>query len=808
MDPQPEPEDVTATSAAPPKKRPLAAWLGFFVLLAVVAVPCALEGYVGIYSDFRTYDDEGYVMISVAQFVEGKGALYEEIYSNYGPASYLSKGAYYGLTGQKVTHDNNRALTLGYRMLAFGLIGLFVFARTKSHLLAIVAAMNTFLLGEGLNSGPGHPQELGLVLGCAALLLCCVPLKRFPRAVPVGIGLLLSTLVLTKINLGGLLGFGLVLTLIHFLPRRSVWERIGWGVALAGVLLPWILMRNRLGDGWFFSHALLVSWSTALALLALKRSPAPERVEERSVLWALIAFVAGCLVILAITCLSGSSPVAIWKAVIVEPIAFSSKIASPSTLPFPPLLYLVTATAALACLLWGPDSYRKPLVLVLRLTFGLVGCILPLCLLSPWDVGKAMLFSALPFAWILLIPSPRREGSAPSLARVALVLCAMFQALVAYPVAGSQVLWASVFLLPAGAISLQDVLGSLKSPTASARARLLSRVGAALALIAFLHFALRSPPSELLAFRQQRWPLNLPGATQLRFRHREVARLHWIVQNLRAHSATFTSLPGQGSFHFWTGIAPPTGSNVSCSSLLSEARQSETLTRLLESDRPCLLIDKEAFEEWESYGLPMAGPLFDGSQEHFVERLRLGSVALLGPRTKSESWREYLLFGTASFAGTESARPFPDLVLCRRESLTLSAWFRGQQAGVLLARQSAPLSQTPLASGLLVSLDAEGRLRVAGGDAVVSSSPGHNDGAWHHLALSFGRADLRVYLDGAPLGECGLERDDPAFAQLGSGFLDGEWWPFSGDLAEVFLAREPWSPARVAEVAKEPPSRD
>ncbi len=86
------------------------------VLIGVVfALSLAAGGAVGFYQvfdHFAGYDDEGYVMVSVQSFLDGK-PLYNQVYSQYGPFYYLYKAALHRLSGAAVSHDATGLMTLG-----------------------------------------------------------------------------------------------------------------------------------------------------------------------------------------------------------------------------------------------------------------------------------------------------------------------------------------------------------------------------------------------------------------------------------------------------------------------------------------------------------------------------------------------------------------------------------------------------------------------------------------------------------------------------------------------------------------------
>ena len=72
-----------------PRSSASKAWV--VVLFAALLAAGAATGFCQIFSTFARYDDEGYVMASLQSFLNGH-ALYDEVYSTFGPAYYLAKG--------------------------------------------------------------------------------------------------------------------------------------------------------------------------------------------------------------------------------------------------------------------------------------------------------------------------------------------------------------------------------------------------------------------------------------------------------------------------------------------------------------------------------------------------------------------------------------------------------------------------------------------------------------------------------------------------------------------------------------------
>src|SRR5262245_64052464 len=80
-------------------------------LILVVAAGCLPAAYYGMFSGFQDYDDEGYLLISLRDYARG-GVLYDQVYTQYGPAYYQLLTAVFGLFGLPFTHTAGRAFVL------------------------------------------------------------------------------------------------------------------------------------------------------------------------------------------------------------------------------------------------------------------------------------------------------------------------------------------------------------------------------------------------------------------------------------------------------------------------------------------------------------------------------------------------------------------------------------------------------------------------------------------------------------------------------------------------------------------------
>jgi hypothetical protein len=183
-----------------------AVWLSAAVLL------CALAwvGHRLVFAEFQEYDDEGYFLLTVEQFLNGL-PIYDQGYTWYGPAYYLWQEVLHTLLGIPVTHDATRLVTIGVWLTCAVLVGAIVWFLTKRRVLTVLGTVAAFLHLAQLAFEPGHPQELGTlgVLGALALTTWRLTEKRrIGPAASMCVWALVAVTVLTKVNVGAFLAEG------------------------------------------------------------------------------------------------------------------------------------------------------------------------------------------------------------------------------------------------------------------------------------------------------------------------------------------------------------------------------------------------------------------------------------------------------------------------------------------------------------------------------------------------------------------------------------------------------------------------
>jgi hypothetical protein len=601
---------------------------------AVVTAVGVLVAYPRMFTGFAVYDDEGYMLIALRSFVEG-GALYDEVFSQYGPFYYEAWGGAFSLFGAEVDLDSGRMATLVAWVAASLALGLATLRMTGSALLGLAAQMLVFAaLGAVAPNEPMHPGGLiALLLAAIVAVSCAVG----PRLAPGGMGLLgasVAALALVKINVGALALAAVVLACATAYPAISGRRWLRLAIEVAFVATPVVLVSAKLGEQWAREYAFHVAVAALAVVVALRaRTAGPRRSEE--LWWLGGGFLAATVAVLLAILGAGTSVDGLLDGVIGQPL----RQADAFSIPFSQSnrIFPFDAIALSAALAYWYAARRRPADAPpawgggLSLASIAIGVAMALAV-----IGKGMPFDAadlpgyqlllLGFAWVALIPAPGRAEGPAAFARLMLPPLAAMQALHAYPVAGSQTLWASFLLIPVGAICVANgVRGLSSSLAADGDRRAALAVGAVVAAFLALFVVettLRQPLRDYRDSYDEAVPLGLPGAESVRVSPPEAQLFGLVSREIDRRCPTFVMLPGMNSFYFWTDREPPTGYNATgWPTLFDEEAQRHVIEDIRAVEDLCLLENAALAGGWAA-GAKADGPL--------LRHLGLGFRPLVG----------------------------------------------------------------------------------------------------------------------------------------------------------------------------------
>ncbi|MEO6875778.1 MAG: hypothetical protein ABI222_13250 [Opitutaceae bacterium] len=587
------------------------------LLLASAALTVAAAGM--LFSAFMFYDDEGYVLISLHNFIV-HGHLYGEVYSQYGPFPYVF---YYflHLLGVPLTHIVGRSLTVLAWSGSATLTAWMTWRATRSSAAMLAVLASVFVYLWIMISEPSHPGGLiALITALMALLGCrWLAAERWSRwAGLAGAGS--AILLLTKINIGAFAALSTFAVLLLHSRNDRVRRWAPWALAAGAAVLPWLLMRPLLRVEWVQTYAIIFTLSVVPAVVAAARGAAPDCGAR---LWGLASLAAGAvlLVVIGVVFARGTTPAELLEGVVLGPLHHPTHFSL--VFHWPPGARAVAVLSLgifLACQIliirrpmgWPVDSIVAGLRLVAA-----AGLVVMICRFPAVSPDNVVFGISAPCLWFFLWPLGN-ESAAMGRAQTWLGLLFLGQWLHVYPVPGSQIAWGTFLAIPLATIGAWHAVRWLaQTHTAAFRSVRAVGLGLQLGLV-----ALAVVSGVRLAQIGRRYldsrPLDLPGAEAVRLPDATTALFRLLVFNADAHSDMVFSLPGMFSLNAWTGLPTPTLTNVThWFSLLNATEQQAIIASLESHPDACVIVQTEHLDFLRKHGLTPGGPLYDYIMQQF-----------------------------------------------------------------------------------------------------------------------------------------------------------------------------------------------
>jgi hypothetical protein len=568
--------------------------------VATVAASSALPAFYALFSGFQWYDDEGYLLLSLRQYAAG-GALYDQLYTQYGPAYFQLLTGLFGTLSLEPTHMAGRAAVMGLWLAVAALCALATHRLTGSIPLALGTQLLVFQTLLPMRDEPLHPGGVLAVL-LSALVLAGSFLRRTPNAVAAALmGVLLAAAVLVKVNVGLFAFVSAVFVLLA--AARLGRGTPAWRLAAAGafVLVPLAVMGPLWHEPWVRAYlAVVVCAALAVVLVRLARP-----LESPGAGWDLLVLLGASALVGAASCgvelVRGTTVAGLWRGIVLDPLrhprAFAVPLHMPALAPVWAVLSLgLAAAAVLAGRLTG--TARRAIAAVQGPAQLLAGGILWYVAYAYPLLSRRPLAVSLPLLWLALLSRPRDAEIDRDIGRSLLVAVAVLQALHAYPVAVTQVAWATFLFIPAGAVAIAEgwrttvaMLGRLLPASVPRAAGAVALAGVLAAL------GVRSVDQEqrMRAAYQAGVPLDLPGAERILVTPHQAAIYQQLTQSLTAHCGTFVSMPGMNSLYLFSRLPPPTMLNATLwVALFTPAQQAVITDRLSRLTVPVCAVRRQA----------------------------------------------------------------------------------------------------------------------------------------------------------------------------------------------------------------------
>ncbi len=601
-------------------------------MFATTTTVLAYLGYLRMFSEFNSYDDEGFMLLSLRSFIEGQ-PLYEKIVLHYGPF-YFEFFRLFAAAGVPFDLDSGRLTTLAVWLLVTLLIGVATLVFTRNLLLGAAAQVVSFAMSDAFVAEPMHPSGLVmlLVIGIEAIALIGLverPERRWPF---IAMGALAAAAVLTKINVGGFAVIAIAFACALTIPALSRNPFVRLIAAAVVVLVPFVLMKTFLGQDWAQRYATDVSLGALAVVIATSASdPEPAR-RPTDVLWLVVGGTALTVVVVAIAVLAGSSLGGLVRGVVIDPLQQPEAFLAP--LPLPTTTVRVALVGAGGAVVWVLYRLllRRPEPAIEGLARIVAGLAIWFTLLGSIHIPGVLQLNALShglllpivLAWVVVAPRSTREGWAPlDFARVLLAVMAVLQGLQAYPVAGSQIVYGELPLVPLGAVCINDGLVQLNLSPAR------RQVAAAILLMVVAVSWLPPTWRHHRDLYNANVPLALPGARLVRLPADQAATLTQITEFVHQNCDTYISIPGMDSFYIWAQVPPPSPPTRWIWLIDDVPHQQAVVDTATRVNRVCVIENQQLIDFWTQGNTHVRGPIDEYVSGGFVVAEVVGAYTIL-----------------------------------------------------------------------------------------------------------------------------------------------------------------------------------
>lgn len=631
------------------------------LVLGLCTVACTVAIFPNAFDFFRIYDDEGTALLSTVLTLHG--SVYAHSSTEYGPVYFGVWALVFAILHVPVTHDAGRTLTLLLWGLTAGLGALVVTRLTRSRAAGIAALLFSLVALSPLVAEPLQPACL-IEPATAALVLVMASFRLNDRKLVV-VGIVLTSIALCKINLGGYSLLGLCAYDLAIRARRSTMARI---LMTAVLLVPVLLMAQLIAHRWVELFGATVALSgVAVVSVAV---PWAEDHELTPLHWApiLLGGALAGVVELGASLLRGETITEIVRATLVTPL---SQVDLDVPIHGMPLDLVAVGVVLAGVLLVGRKLLpRRPLATHggFRLSTGAAAGVAGE--VSPWPLppaggrmaGASMVgiravgglaavslgltgnsVAGLSCAALVLVPRPGDLDIGAWRGRLVLAVLTVTLVCQTYPTAGSQLGFASFFVVLCGVVVLFDSASEVAQlftgsvpvvgrppPDAANEGRVVRRrrgplpasIGAKVVLV-LLAAELAGLPAQVPG----RWqgylasaPLPLPGSGMMRLAPQDERPLVATTHFVESHCESLVTLPTMDSFYLWTGLKRPPGFILPDGALWLEHGYQSRVAPDLASDPGLCVIRSSVVDAVYHKGspLPYTGPLFDVLHKDFV----------------------------------------------------------------------------------------------------------------------------------------------------------------------------------------------
>ncbi|UXA04233.1 hypothetical protein KXD96_14360 [Mycobacterium sp. SMC-2] len=615
--------------------------LGVLAFTAVTVVTFSIARYRMFTGYGRFNDDEGYFLFAIKSFLD-HGWFYN-VFTGYGPFYYGFWGGIFSIFGNSVSHDDGRTASMIVWVLSSLLIGVSTWRMTGSIVLGLATQLATFMTLSTLATTPMQAGATIVLLLSAIMAFSCFVRGRTSRLSMALLGCTVMAMMLVKINVGifALAAMALVCVVTYPACAERRWLRAV--VEVGFVVLPLLVTSSKVGEAWVRHYALQVSVAALAVVIALRARSANRR--DSKELWWLVG---GLLLVLLIAFLAilatGTSPSGLIE-MIALPLRFPTVWSVPLALPnWTYVLDLLALVGALGywyiarvrqtrlTLTWNWLVAALSILVGLFMAFSEIGAVG----IGPIVIGSMARSTRLAFvclAWVALIEPPGKPDEETQFARMLLPPLAVLQALHAFPIAGNQLSFSALLLIPVGALCIANGVRWIAISRADQSKRrapfAIGTIAVAGAMVVLVSVELMQGLARDRAAYGGSVSLGLPGAQDVRVNPKEAANYRAMVAAIDQNCKSLVTAPEMNSFYLWTRQQPPTGyTPTDWRITFDDAYQQRVVKDLRSIDGVCLLKNEPWLRGLRRYGLP-SGPLLSYLDHGFVPIAAFGDYELL-----------------------------------------------------------------------------------------------------------------------------------------------------------------------------------
>jgi hypothetical protein len=650
--------------------------LSSITVLLLLAMGVGIVGFLLIFNRFFAYDDEGYVLYSLKNFLAGH-ALYNEVYSQYGPLYFFTHKFIMGSFNLEPTHNVIRLITLSFWLAGCLFLSLGIQRLTQSLLLGVLALFSVFINGVGLVSEPGHPQGMIFTLICFTVFLASLLPKLW---VVVAFGVITGIVFLTKANIGIFLLASLSWAFLCADRSSRVLTTFRVLCGLGILLLPMALMRDKINESQILVYALISTATTFNLIISFPKSSFFPPKTSLPFFWSfLLGFGTTVIAGIFLTLVSGTPPASLYEGVIGQHIRFGDYFFI--NFPLQKTMLISAVIAVIVCIAYhfflrGRSNKALDIAtfslkaLFVGTVIFLMGKVLPNANYSFFIDQAAYL---IPWMWLLMLPHPRKTLSIDHIfQRYSLLSVATLQFLVAYPVAGSQKAWSILLTIPISLILLADLMDLFHNLRSKHFAKALQpKLFYLFLIIIFSSGLYKIGIAESKMYAQQVSPITLAGSSLMRLPEQYVTTFEGLNLNLQANADSLITLPGMYSFSLWSGVDSPTLQNLTAWPYgFNEAKQQAIVQQAAPISRLVGIRYTSLLEGWNKSGDSQPRPLVQYVENSLEPVAVIGDYELLA---RPQNFENFCLIGGWWISPDELNFPEADLKIFKDNSVILAS---------------------------------------------------------------------------------------------------------------------------------------